>query len=60
MLVLFVREKVVDVGEKHQQPITTILTGGHAAVLAEGLWQDVRLEKGLVLQGLQLVTKSYQ
>ena len=60
MLVLFVREKVVDVGEKHQQPITTILTGGHATVLAEGLWQDVRLEKDLVLQGLQLVTKSYQ
>ena len=59
MLQLFVREKVAEIGVKHQQQITVVLTGGHADVLAEGLLGRIQLEKDLVLQGLKLVSQLF-
>ena len=58
MLQAFVLQKLNEIEIQHQQKITLIVTGGHAAELTKDLPFPFQIETNLVFQGLKLWSDS--
>ena len=58
MMQSFIVKKVAQLESQYHQPITLVMTGGHAEELLQGLGRPVELHKNLVFDGLKLFAQE--